>query len=38
MDPDAEEDSEENEWTCDIWVYRSSVVEGSNLEQCDAML
>ena len=38
MDPDAGEDSEENEWTCDIRVSRSSVAEGSNLVQCDAML
>lgn len=38
MNPDAEEDNEENEWTCDIWVSCSSVAEGSNLVQCDAML
>ena len=38
MDPDAGEDSEENEWTCDIRVSRSSVAECSNLVQCDAML
>lgn len=38
MDPDAEEDNEENEWTCDIWVSCSSVTEGSNLVQCDTKL
>jgi hypothetical protein len=38
MDTDAEEDSEENGWTCDIRVSRSSVAVGSSLVQCDTML
>jgi hypothetical protein len=38
MDPDAEEDSEKNEWTGDIWVSCSCVAKGSSLVQCDAML
>ena len=33
MDLDAEEDSKENEWTCDIWVSRSRVAEVSSLVQ-----
>lgn len=38
MDTDAEEDSEENGWTCDIGVSCSSVAGGSSLVQCDTML
>jgi hypothetical protein len=37
MESDAEKDSGENEWTCNIWVSRSSVDEGSSLVQCDSI-